>query len=334
MNLTQSNKSVLALVFSLLFLITGRLFVWKPDKTANTQQSSPQDTVAEQIQTDETVPYFTTEVTTFTTTEETPTTTVTTPFSRFELVPPDYIMTYDPDSSVQYNPDTVAPTESTVTAATQTTAIPVTTAPETEPEQTDLPQTEASSAPAGYFSDALFIGDSRMVGIASYSPIEGATYFATVGLSSYKIDSAVSEIEGTKNQTFTQVLNAKKYGKVYLMLGINELGMDFGTTMQNMDNIIAQIQKTQPGAKIILMANLHVAAHRHYNDGVVNNTQINSFNALLAAKADNQKIFYLDVNPIFDDENGCLKSECTSDDTHPYAKYYVTWSEWLQSHVF
>lgn len=325
MAMTQSNKSVLALVFTAAFLITGKIFIWKSgDKAPAVQQNDPANIVAEVAQTTD---YMTIAATVTTTTETTTSTTTTTTYANgFSLIPPDYV--------VPYNPDTAAPTESTVSTETVTTTVTEITTAVTEAPVTETAQSDAAAAPAGYFNDALFIGDSRMVGIASYGPIEGATYFATVGLSTYKIDSALSEVESTKNQTFNQVLNGKKYGKVYIMLGINEIGMDFNTTMQNMDNIIAQIRTAQPGAKIILMANLHVSAARHYSDAVVNNTKINSFNALLAAKADNKTIFYLDVNPQFDDAEGCLGSEYTSDNTHPYAKYYVTWSEWLKTQIF
>jgi len=325
MAMTQSNKSVLALVFTAAFLITGKIFIWKSgDKAPAVQQTDPADIVAEVAQTTD---YMTIAATVTTTTETTTSTTTTTTYANgFSLIPPDYV--------VSHNPDTAAPTESTVSTETVTTTVTEITTAVTEAPVTETAQSDAAAAPAGYFNDALFIGDSRMVGIASYGPIEGATYFATVGLSTYKIDSALSEVESTKNQTFNQVLNGKKYGKVYIMLGINEIGMDFNTTMQNMDNIIAQIRTAQPGAKIILMANLHVSAARHYSDAVVNNTKINSFNALLAAKADNKTIFYLDVNPQFDDAEGCLGSEYTSDNTHPYAKYYVTWSEWLKTQIF
>lgn len=323
MAMTQPQKSVLALVFTAAFLITGKIFIWKSgDKAPNVQQNESANAVMEiaQTSTDSTVTVTTTTETT------TATTTTTTYANGFELIPPDYV--------VPYNPDTAAPTESTSATTFTTTAVTETTAAETEPAETETQPSTAQETPAGYFNDALFIGDSRMVGIASYGPIEGATYFATTGLSTYKIDSALSEVEGTANQTFNQVLNAKSYGKVYIMLGINEIGMDFTTTMQNMDHIISQIRTAQPGAKIILMANLHVSAARHYSDAVVNNTRINSFNALLAAKADNKTIFYLDVNPQFDDAEGCLGSEYTSDNTHPYAKYYVTWSEWLKTQIF
>ena len=326
MNQTQSRRSVLALIFTVLFLITGKIFIWKSgDKAPAVQVNDPADITAEvALTSDQSISVTTTGTTTTETT--TSTTTTTTYASGFSLIPPDYV--------VSHNPDTAAPTESAVTAAVTTMTVTEATTAETEPPETEAAQNDSAAAPAGYFNDALFIGDSRTVGIASYGPIEGATYFATVGLSTYQIDTALSEVEGTLNQSFEYVLNAKKYGKVYIMLGINEIGMDFTKTMQNMDNIIARIKAAQPGAKIILMANLHVSAARHYSDAVVNNTKINSFNALLAAKADNKTIFYLDVNPQFDDAEGCLGSEYTSDDTHPYAKYYVKWSEWLKTQIF
>ena len=45
--------------------------------------------------------------------------------------------------------------------------------------------------------------------------------------------------------------------------------------------------------------------------------------------ADGESIFYLDVNPLFDDAQGCLASEYTTDHTHILGKYYSTWVEWL-----
>ena len=49
--------------------------------------------------------------------------------------------------------------------------------------------------------------------------------------------------------------------------------------------------------------------------------------------ADGKKIYYLDANPLFDDSNGCLAADYTSDGTHPYAKHYLTWADWLRNHT-
>ena len=49
----------------------------------------------------------------------------------------------------------------------------------------------------------------------------------------------------------------------------------------------------------------------------------------IAAYADGSRIKYLDVNPLFDDGQGNLGTEYTSDGTHVLAKYYRTWAQWI-----
>lgn len=324
MKLTQNHRSVLALIFTAAFLITGKLFVWKQSDASNLSTGDPLDSVAEQLP-DESG--LSTTATTFTTTVVTTTVTTTIP-DHFETYPPD---APPPDANTDADISTDTDISEEITFAL-TTITEATEAP--EPENPPLNGADGMvPAPDGYFNDALFIGDSRTVGQACYSPIAGATYFATVGLSTYKLDDAVSEVPGTEGLNFSTVLSMKQYSKVYIMLGINELGNDFSYTMQNFRNLIARIQSAQPGAIIYLEANLHVSASRHYSDAVVNNTRINGFNAELAALADNQSIFYLDVNPVFDDAQGCLMAEYTSDGTHPYAKHYADWQAFLMQNT-
>lgn len=54
-----------------------------------------------------------------------------------------------------------------------------------------------------------------------------------------------------------------------------------------------------------------------------------SWNEEIAQLAGDQGAGYLDVNPLFDDENGCLNEDYSADDTHPYGKYYLQWGEWI-----
>lgn len=189
-----------------------------------------------------------------------------------------------------------------------------------------------TAAPDGYFKDALFIGDSRMVGIASYAPFDGANYFATVGLATYKMGSAKSEV-GQKGATFSSLLSAKTYGKVYIMLGINEIGNDRTATMKKYADLINTIRTAQPNAIIYLCANLHVTAKRAAKGDAINNQNINSFNAAVKNLCNNSTVFYLDINTAFDDANGCLRSDYTNDGVHPLAKYYKLWADWFKQNV-
>ena len=242
-----------------------------------------------------------------------------------------YIQTIVPvqTSSASQSPETAANDVSSSQKITTESH----TSPATPPPITPATQAGFTAAPDGYFHDALFIGDSRTVGMRDYSPIAGADYFASVGMSVYNIKKQSCPVKGRGNLNFQTAITGKQYGKVYIMLGINEIGYDRTTTLNNFKNILAEIQSAQPNALIYIESNLHVAAGRSDTDKLINNANINTYNQQIAAFADGQTTFYLDVNTLFDDVNGNLRSECTHDNTHVLAKYYTQWNEWLMSNV-
>lgn len=177
--------------------------------------------------------------------------------------------------------------------------------------------------------DALFIGDSRTVGLMEYAGIDGANYFCTVGMSVYNIHKKPVSVPNVGKVTLTELLNGKKYGKIYIMLGVNEVGYEFSSTVEKYRELIEFIKDKQSNAVIFIQANLHVSKSRSDRDKVVNNTAINGLNAELAKLADEKSIFYLDANILFDDEAGGLSADKSGDSTHLYAKYYREWGEWI-----
>ena len=179
-----------------------------------------------------------------------------------------------------------------------------------------------------YFDDALFIGDSRTVGLREYGTFENAHYFASPGLSLYSIDSTKVEMRDGRKVKLEQLLTENTYGKVYVMLGINELGYDFDATVRKYQTFIDYIFTMQPDAILYVCANMHVNSLRNELDDIHNNAAINRMNEQIASFADNEKIFYLDINPVFDDENGNLAQEYISDDTHLMGNYYEDWCNW------
>lgn len=192
----------------------------------------------------------------------------------------------------------------------------------TSPAET--PPIQLTTAPEGYFEDALFIGDSRTVGLYEYGRIPGATYFATSGMSVYSI--FYDEVGGS---SFHDLMESRTFGKIYVMLGINELGYDFDRTVTEYEELIEWIRQRQPNAIIYIEANLHVSADRSETDRIYNNSNLDAFNERISELADGVHIFYLDVNPLFDDGGGNLADEYTVDDTHVLGKYYRTWSNWI-----
>lgn len=200
---------------------------------------------------------------------------------------------------------------------------------DTIPEETDptetAPPTETASLPEGI----LFIGDSRTVGLFEYAGLAQTDFFCDIGMSVYNIYEKTVSVPGVGKVRLEELLQNQTYGKIYLMLGINELGYHLEQTLEEYQKLVTYIQDRQPEALLFLQANLHVTQSRSEQDPVINNPAINKLNAAISKLADGQKIYYLDANPLFDDANGNLSSEQSADDAHLYARYYPEWGAWI-----
>lgn len=236
--------------------------------------------------------------------------------------------------------DKVIPAKSNaeIEATVQTTTTTTQTSGTSSPEETTTTTTTAPTEPvlefqssdASYFDDALFIGDSRTVGISEYGNLQNADYFCNTGMSVYNLFSASEKVKSLGGSTNLEaLLDTKQYGKIYLMLGINELGYDFDATVAKYADTVNFIREKQPDAVLYVQANLHVTKSRSDSDAVYSNANIDRFNQSISALADGKETFYIDINEVFDDGSGNLAAEYTSDNAHVYAKYYVDWSNWL-----
>lgn len=199
------------------------------------------------------------------------------------------------------------------------------------PEPTPEPLT-FREAPDGYFDDALFIGDSRTVGIQQCGGIDSATYFCSVGMSAYGVRYESVDVPGIGTVSLETLLASRDFGKVYIMLGINDIGGDLPTIAGYIQKVIDLVLSYEPDAIIYVEATIHVGAHPAAVASV-NNTNINAYNELLWELCDGETIFYLNVNPVFDDELGNLGEEYSSDGIHFTAQYYKVWADWIRSNV-
>lgn len=179
------------------------------------------------------------------------------------------------------------------------------------------------------FDDALFIGDSRTIGLYEYTDLGAADLFADIGMSVYKILSASITMSDGQERSLEQLLTEKSYGKIYIMLGINEIGYAQEKTLARYEELLEHIEQWQPEAEIILQANMHVGPKKNATDAVFNNENINRLNAgiaLLAEKGQGNRR-YLDINATFDDENGNLRAELSEDGIHLKGKEYKSWKD-------
>lgn len=178
------------------------------------------------------------------------------------------------------------------------------------------------------FENCLFIGDSRTVGFLKYSNTGKAEVFASTGMNVFRIAKEEVTVNG-EVKTLDGVLSAKKYEKIYLMLGINEIGYDLDRVLVKYGEIVDIITKAQPQAKLYIQANLHILHERSIKDKYYNNDRLNYINDGIKKLTDGKTKIYLDVNPIFDDANGGMKAEIAYDDFHPKGRYYTDWLNWI-----
>ncbi len=188
-----------------------------------------------------------------------------------------------------------------------------------------------------YFADAVFIGDSRTVGLFEYAGLEEtAQFYASKGLTIYKLFSEeIVEVPGQKEKiTIEEALMENQYKKIYLMIGINEMGT--GTLESFIEAYAAAVEhlkELQPDAIIYLQAILKVTKERSDKGDYITNEGIEARNEEIAKLADGERVFYLDANPEICDEAGGLIKSYTFDGVHLKAQFIPLWLDYLKANA-
>lgn len=205
-----------------------------------------------------------------------------------------------------------------------------------EPQAKNAKTWEFTRVEEDYFDDALFIGDSRTQGMLEYGGLEDrAAFYCQTSLTVYdlfKKDKAFVK-EGGRKLTLTEALTQRQFGKIYLMVGINEMGTGTPESFfEEYARAVYRIQQLQPDAIVFVQAIMRVAGEKNAADPLFNNHNINVRNVEIQTLADNRTVFYIDVNEAVCDENGNLHDDWTFDQIHLKAKYYQVWKEFLLDH--
>lgn len=227
----------------------------------------------------------------------------------------------NPGESAAATEETAQQVETETVAATETLV----------PEEVEPPIREFHEVDNSYFSDAVFIGDSRTVGLHDYGGLDDSTFYATVGMNIYDLwTEKFCEVDGQK-ETLEDALRARTYGKIYFQIGINEMGR--GTVdgfMKAYEESVAKFKELQPDAVIFVQAIMKVTKDKSDKDPIFNNPGIEERNARIAELADNRTVFYLDVNEVVCDENGALRKDITFDNIHLLGSKYDIWVDYLK----
>ena len=195
---------------------------------------------------------------------------------------------------------------------------------------------EVSAVSSSYFDDACFIGHSIVVGMSSYFGLSNANFYAVNGASCrYLLNSYEGfTLEGGSSGTLAQVLSENSYGKVYIMLGTNELGSSASTFKSNLASIVSLVRQSQPNAKIYLYSVTPVTQACSESSESFNRDNIVSFNSAIKALCAEQKCYYLNVFDRLIDTNGFLPSaNALSDGIHLVGSQYSIMKNYTLTHT-
>ena len=138
------------------------------------------------------------------------------------------------------------------------------------------------------FADAVFIGDSRTVGLGMNTDRPKATFYASTGLNVGTV--ATSEtilLDDGSYGTVYDALKQKQFGRVYIMFGINELGWPYPDVFQEeYETVINKIKELQPDATIYVQSILPVSSLALSTNSVFTNENVDNFNLYVQNAAD------------------------------------------------
>jgi len=200
------------------------------------------------------------------------------------------------------------------------------------------PAPEGEAVDNSYFADAAFVGDSRTDGFMLYSGVGCGKNLTSNGLSIFKLAEKKVLTIGGEQYTLLEALALEEYGKVYLSLGVNELGLknDNGFYESYCEAIDA-IRLVQPGAVIYIQGliplnegQIEEANGNKYN---LTNDHLRVYNDLMRRAAEEKQVVFLDLYAEFVDENGALPEEVSRDGVHLYKEACQRWLEYLKTHT-
>ncbi len=181
---------------------------------------------------------------------------------------------------------------------------------------------EAASAPKPL--DILFVGDSITdfwdnAGMPVFQKYYGFRRVLNIGVSG---DVTETTLNNRLEQDRVKNIDPKC---IMLMIGTNDIGWKKLSAEEAIDGnkkILEKLRNKWPNAKI-----LHLAVFpRDANPDGPHRAKIAQINEAIAKMADNEHIFFMDINANFLDKDGNLPKEIMPDFLHPNAYGYELWA--------
>lgn len=182
-------------------------------------------------------------------------------------------------------------------------------------------------------SSVAFIGDSRTQGFIMYNGLKEVEDYSYIGL---MVDTAITKEfiktnDGNKI-TLLQDMKNKKIDRVYIMLGVNELGWSYPQVFKaKYEELIDEIRKVKPECNIYVQSIIPMTKSKSDSDKIYNNKNVAKFNKLVEEVAEEKNVTYLDIKSVLVNKDGCLPEEASPDGVHIDKSYCEKWLDYLKN---
>ena len=196
------------------------------------------------------------------------------------------------------------------------------------------PVPQAGAKDNSWFRDAAFVGDSRMEGVMNYAGFEYASNFSHVGLNVADVfTKPYIETESGSVTVADALHNDLKYGKVYVMLGINELGWyNLDKFVEYYGNIVDLLRETHPEADIYIISILPVGAKAAKSSDMLNNDRVRMFNERIQGMCADKQVYFVNGFEALA-SNGSLPDDASPDGIHMQPSYCHKLTDYLLTHT-
>ena len=207
--------------------------------------------------------------------------------------------------------------------------------PEPTPDPTPEPTPDMSPLGAEFFNDAVFLGDSTSKKLEVYTyrcDDLGEPLFITQ--SSYSVRNAVNSkgviYFGGKNIPLGRAIADTGAKRLFILLGINDLGVvGVDRSMENWALFLPLLREDNPDIDIYIQSCPPMFGSSQ--TPTLNNGMIDEYNARLRDFAAENGCCFVDIAPVFKDENGDLIAALTEDYyVHFNADGCTLWAEALR----
>ena len=217
------------------------------------------------------------------------------------------------------------------------TARPLDTTDLPDPPKVSVRVEESKAVENSYFSDALFLGDSRTVGLSLYSGLK-SNYYSQQGLNISSVVSSAFIASGDKKLTLSQALDDRKdFTKVYISFGINEIGWpSTDSFIKAYTTLVELLQEKLPDAHIYVQEILPMAKATAENSRykpMGGNGKVKEYNERLYKLCEEKGLYYIALTEVFADVNGDLTIDDSFDGIHLGVKSSKAWIEYLKTHT-